>query len=245
MRQHVWIAAAAFAVLTAGLHAPGWAAKPNTLTDQEKKDGWTLLFDGKTFDGWMNWKTKKPLREGGKWKIEDDALMLTGRGGGDLYTKEAYEHFDFYLEWRTWGNSGVFIRVDPTQRGAIYGVAPEIQVINDNAKATSSTSAGGLYALYKLDVKEKIIHRDNWNSMRVRIVDNKATHWFNGQKVYEYEIGSEDWNNRVKKSKFRKALAKFARTEKGHLGVQDHGAKVAFRNIKIRVLDKDGKPAKR
>ena len=212
------------------------AGEPNTLTDAEKKAGWKLLFDGKTLNGWNSWRTKKAVKAG-KWQAVDGALTLTGKGGGDVYTAEPYENFDFSVEWKTTGNSGIFIRVDPSVRGAIYSVAPEVQVIRDSPQATKSTSAGGLYALYEMTVKEKKINPDGWNTMRIRMVNGHGEHWFNGDKVADYQIGSDDWNARHQKSKFKK-IANFGLNANGHLGFQDHGAKVAFRNIKILVLDK-------
>jgi hypothetical protein len=210
-----------------------WAmGEINSLTAAEKKEGWKLLFDGKSATGWSSWRTKKPLKLE-KWVVEDGALTLT-RGGGDIYTTEAFENFDFSLEWKTTGNSGILIRVDPAAGGAIYSVAPEMQIERDAGK--KSTSAGGLYALYDIDIEgEKKIHPDGWNTVRIRLVNGKGTHWLNGQKVAEYEIGSEDWNKRVAASKFKKWKG-FAETKKGHLGLQDHGAKVSFRNIKIKVF---------
>jgi hypothetical protein len=214
------------------------AQAPNTLTDAEKADGWKLLFDGKNLDGWNSWRGRKAL-EAGKWQAKDGELALTGKGGGDIYTAEPYEHFELYLEWKTKGNSGIFIRVNPAAPGAIYGPAPEVQIMPDHAKALRSTDAGGLYALYEIQGESKVIHKDGWNAVRIRLVNNKATHWFNGQKVYEYEIGSEDWKARLMKSKFKKN-PDFGTHANGHIGFQDHGAMVSFRNIKIKVLDAEG-----
>ena len=215
--------------------------EPNTLSDKEKAEGWKLLFDGKTTANWNNWKTKKPLEQG-KWKVEDGALTLSGKGGGDIYTAEAFENYELVLEWKTKGNSGILIRVNPQEKGPIYKVAPEMQI--ERSEGKKSTSAGGLYALYEIDCEgEKIIHKDGWNHVRIRMVGGHGTHWFNGKRVADYQIGSEDWNARVAKSKFKKWKG-FGETEKGHIGLQDHGAQVSFRNIKLRVLDKDGKPAK-
>jgi hypothetical protein len=209
-------------------------AELNSLTEAEAKDGWKLLFDGKSTAGWMSWKTKKPL-EPGAWVIEDGALTLKGNGGGDIYSAEAYENFELSLEWKTKGNSGILFRVNPKDSGPIYRVAPEIQI--ERSKGKSSTDAGGLYALYDIAVEgEKKIDPDGWNEVRIRLVDGKGTHWLNGQKVAEYEIGSDDWKKKVAASKFADWEG-FAETAKGHVGLQDHGAEVAFRNIKIRVIE--------
>ena len=204
----------------------------NTLTEDEKKDGWKLLFDGKTTANWSSWKTKKPL-EVGKWVVEDGALTLKSKGAGDIYTTEAYENFDLKLEWKSTGNSGILFRVNSANKGPIYKVAPEMQILN-NKGSGKSTDVGGLYALIPVE-GETVFNKDGWNSVRIRLENNKGTHWFNGKKVYEYEIGSEDWKARVAKSKF-KTWVGFGETTKGHIGFQDHGATVSFRNVKIKVL---------
>jgi len=205
----------------------------NSLTAAEKKAGWKLLFDGKSAAGWNSWKTKKPLKLGA-WVVEDGALTLKNKNAGDIYTADAYENFEFSLEWKTKGNSGILIRVNPEVSGPIYKVAPEMQI--ERSKGKASTDAGGLYALYPIAVEgEKKINPDGWNTVRIRLVDGKGTHWFNGQKVAEYEIGSEDWNKKVAASKFANWKG-FAETRKGYLGLQDHGAQVAFRNVKIKVI---------
>ncbi len=205
----------------------------NSLTDAEKNEGWKLLFDGKSAAGWSSWKTKKPL-ELGAWVVADGALTLSKKGAGDIYTTEAYENFDLSLEWKTKGNSGILIRVDPAAGGPIYKVAPEMQI--ERSKGKKSTDAGGLYALYPIAVEgDKKINPDGWNTVRIRLVHGKGTHWFNGQKVAEYEIGSDDWKAKVAASKFAKWKG-FAETSKGHIGLQDHGAQVSFRNVKIKVV---------
>ena len=208
------------------------AEELNTLSEKEKADGWELLFDGKSTKGWMSWKTKKRLKAGA-WAVED-GVLVKGKGGGDIYTKKAYENFEMSLEWKTEGNSGILIRVNPEVKGPIYKVAPEMQI--ERSKGKKSTDAGGLYALYEIDCEgEKKIDPEGWNSVKIRLVEGKGMHWFNGVKVAEDEIGSEDWNARMAKSKF-KDWKGFAETKNGHIGLQEHGAKVSFRNVKIRVV---------
>lgn len=211
--------------------------EPNTLTDAEKQEGWKLLFDGKTTEGWLRWGSHKPIDATSKWKVQDGALAISAKGAGDIYTQQAYENYDLQLEWKSRGNSGIFIRVDPSHRGAIWNKAPEMQVNRENnPKNLGSTSAGGLYQLYKIEGTEKVIHGDGWNTVRILIKNDKTTYWFNGKKAYEFTFGSDDWNARVAKSKFRKHEG-FGGLKKGHIGFQDHGAQVAFRNVKIKVLD--------
>ncbi|MEK6238325.1 MAG: DUF1080 domain-containing protein [Planctomycetales bacterium] len=212
------------------LSTAAFAESPNSLTDKEKKEGWKLLFDGKTLKGWNAWQGRKPVEEG-KWVVADGAMQLN-KGGGDIYTADAFENYELSLEWKTTGNSGLLLRVDPSSKGPIYGVAPEMQIERD--KGTRSTSAGGLYALYDIE-GEKVIHPQGWNHVRIRLVDGHGVHWLNGQKLYEYQIGSDDWNARVAKSKFKNNKG-FGLTKKGHIGLQHHGAVVSFRNLKIREL---------
>lgn len=216
-------------ILTLFLMAPSTKAADettsNTLTAAEKKAGWKLLFDGKTLDGWMSWRGRKPLTAGG-WQAKDGTLHLK-KGGGDIYTKDAFENYELELEWKTTGNSGIFIRVDTDAKGTIYSLAPEVQ-IERNTRAE-------LYALY-FPKKKPTIHPDGWNKVRIRLVNGHGTHWINGEKLYEYQIGSDDWKARVGKSKFKNNLEKFGMKAKGHIGLQDHGASVSFRNIKIREL---------
>ena len=210
---------------------PANNASPNTLTEQEKADGWKLLFDGKTANGWNSWRTKKPL-ELGNWVVEDDALTLN-KGGGDIYTAEAFENFELVMEWKTTGNSGIMIRVNPEAGGAIYSVAPEMQINRGMGKSKTSTAA--LYSIYAVE-GEPAYHADGWNEVRIRMVNGEGTHWFNGQKIYSYKIGSDDWNERIANSKWKNKKG-FGETAKGHIGLQDHGAKVSFRNIKIRPIE--------
>ena len=113
-------------------------AAPNTLTEQEKADGWQLLFDGKSADQWSSWKTKKPL-ELDKWTIEDGTLTLN-RGGGDIYTTKTYENYELVLEWKTTGNSGILIRVDPSDR-VIEGVGE----VDRKARGMDRDAAGRVH----------------------------------------------------------------------------------------------------
>ncbi len=208
------------------------AEEDNTLSPQEAKDGWKLLFDGKTMKGWNAWKTKKPLTEGG-WVVKDGALSRVAKGAGDAYTAEAYENYELKIDWKTTGNSGIFIRVDSSLTGPIFRVAPEMQVERLIGKGPKSLAS--LYDLYEVE-GEKVFHPREWNSVRIRIVDGEATHWFNDKKIYSYKIGSDDWKKRIAGSKWSKAKG-YGETAKGHIGLQDHNADVSYKNIKIKILD--------
>jgi len=206
----------------------------NVLTDEEKKVGWKLLFDGKTAEGWRGWKKDK-MPDG--WQVIDGALTRV-KGSGDIITVDQYENFELALDWRlaAGGNSGIMYLVQETDH-APYETGPEYQLL-DEAKhgitRTDPTATGSCYALYPpaADAGKPI---GEWNRTKIVLNHRKLEHWLNGQKIVDCEIGSADWNERVAKSKF-KAWPNFAKATKGHLDLQDHGGKVEFKNVKILVL---------
>jgi hypothetical protein len=232
MKTASWTACAA-GVLLSGL---AWAADapPNTLTAKEKAEGWKLLFDGKTTDGWRGYKKEK-MPDG--WKVENGALARAG-GGGDIVTIEQFDNFELSLEWKIseGGNSGIMYHVTE-EFGAPYETGPEMQVL-DNAKHGDGknplTSAGACYALYP-PVKDVTKPVGEWNLVKLVCKGAHVEHWLNGTKLLEYEYGSDEWNKKIEGSKF-KAWPKFGKNPKGHIDLQDHGNLVWFRNIKIRVL---------
>lgn len=215
---------------------PGVAA----LTAAEKSAGWQVLFDGTTAERWRNYN-KDSISD--KWKIVDGALVLTGKGGGDIITKEQYDSFDLVLEYRIskGGNSGLMFRVMEVKGKPSYDSGPEIQ-IQDNVDGHDPQKAGWLYQLYPSPIDTKTGKpvdatkpAGEWNQLRFRLDGPKGTVWMNGVKYSDFEIGSDDWKERLAKSKFAK-WENFAKASKGHICLQDHGNEVAFRNIKIRPL---------
>jgi len=209
-------------------------AEDNVLSDEEKKAGWKLLFDGKTSEGWRGYKKDK-FPDG--WKVQDGMLSRI-TGGGDIVTLDQYENFDLLVDWRiTEGsNSGVMYRVQETEKSP-YMTGPEIQILDDDKHKvphTGLTATGSCYALYP-PTKDAVKPIGEWNRFRIIMNHNKAEHWLNGEKIVEYEIGSPDWNKKVDGSKFKEWGA-FAKSSKGYIDLQDHGGRVDFKNIKIRVL---------
>ncbi len=209
-------------------------AAQNTLSDAEKAAGWRLLFDGTTTRGWRNYG-KPTLSDG--WKVQDGALTRTG-AGGDIITTDEFKNFELSIDWKieVGGNSGVFYRARE-DTDAIYWNAVEMQVLDDakNPDGQSRmTSAGAAYDLYPSPAGH--VHAGGeWNTARLIVTGNHVEHWLNGFKLLEYEVGSPDWNSKVAGSKF-KPYPRFGKNAQGHIGLQDHGNVVAFRNIKIRVL---------
>jgi hypothetical protein len=211
-------------------------AAPNTLTSAEKAEGWRLLFDGRTTDGWRGYR-KQEMTDG--WQVVDGALTRVGRGG-DIITVDQFQDFDLAFEWKVapGGNSGVFFRASE-ETGAVWQNAAEYQIL-DNAGHKDGqdpmTSTGSNYAMHA-PAKDVSRPAGEWNSSRIVVKGNHVEHWLNGEKIVEYEIGSEEWLALYNKSKFNK-YPTYGRVPKGHIAIQDHGDHVAFRSIKIRPLDK-------
>jgi hypothetical protein len=207
----------------------------NQLTAAEQQSGWKLLFDGKTTNGWRNYR-KQTIGPG--WTVVDGLLTRSGENAGDIITDEQYRNFDLMLDWRVaeGGNSGVFYRA--TQEGDyIWQSAPEMQILDDDGHADGKlpvTSAGSNFALYEAP-RGVVRPAGQWNSARVLVNGNHVEHWLNGQKLIEYELGSAEWKERVAKSKFN-TMPLYGKAVEGYIGLQDHGDKVEFRNVRIRVL---------
>ncbi len=204
----------------------------NTLSAEETKAGWKLLFDGKSTDGWRNYK-KQQVSPG--WTVKDGALTRSDKNAGDIMPKEMYGAFELSLEFNIspGGNSGVMYHVLETG-AAPWHTGPEIQV-QDNKDGHDPQKCGWLYQLYPSTV-DATKPAGEWNQLRVLITPEKCEHYMNGVKYCEYVKGSKDWNEKVAASKFAK-FEGFGAATKGYIVLQDHGNLVAYRNIKIRPLD--------
>jgi len=213
---------------------PPSATVQNSLSDAEKAAGWKLLFDGQTTTGWRNYG--KPAISDG-WKVQDGALTRVG-AGGDIISAEEFKNFELTIDWKIeiGGNSGIFWRASEDS-DAIYWNAPEMQVLDDAKHPDGQsplTSAGAAYDLYPAPAGH-VRPGGEWNSARLVVNGKHVEQWLNGFKMVEFELGSRDWDSKVAASKFKPHL-RFGKNAQGHIGLQDHGNVVAFRNIKIRVL---------
>jgi hypothetical protein len=220
---------------------------PNYLTRYEKKDGWRLLFDGYTSNGWMSFK-KTPFPEKG-WEIKDGTIsVLSSEGkeaanGGDIVTKEQFSAFDLSFEFKLTpgANSGVKYFVTLTENNSGSAIGLEYQVLDDSLHPDAKLGRNGnrtLSSLYDLIKAEKpaatIRPIGKWNTGRVVVYpDNKVEHYLNGIKVLEYVRGSKDYRDLVAISKYN-VWKDFGEAKEGFILLQDHGNAVSYRSIKIK-----------
>ena len=216
------------------LATPLTAQEHNRLTAAERAAGWQLLFDGNSLEGWRGYNSEF-MPTG--WSVENGLLTRTGPGG-DIITEQQFGDFELYLEWLVGpgGNSGVLVRVVEGQEEVYHG-APEMQILDDAGHPDGRsplTSAGSNYGLHGAP-RGIVKSAGEWNSSRIVVVNNQVEHWLNGDKVVEYELGSADWLRRVANSKFAQ-WPEYGRASRGHIGIQDHGDRVSFRNLKVREI---------
>jgi hypothetical protein len=206
----------------------------NTLSAGEKAEGWRLLFDGKSTAGWRAYNADT-MPAG--WQAVDGSLTRVSQAA-DIITKEQFGNFELSLEWKleARGNSGIFYRAVEGLEWIYHG-APEYQVLDDAGHRDGQnplTSAGSDYGLYA-PARGVVKPAGEWNSTRIIARGPHVEHWLNGQKVVEYEQGSDDWARRVAGAKFA-AWPQYGKAMSGHIGLQEHGGRAEFRNIKIREL---------
>ena len=221
-------------------------APVNQLTKAEQKAGWRLLFDGKTFNGWRGFlKDKVP----DAWVIEDGCIKLdkdkraAANTGGDLITLDEFENFELSLEWKIspGGNSGVKYLISEVSHEKGGAIGFEMQIIDDEKHPDATKGIGGnrkasaLYDVMPANAKKKLQPVGEFNQVRIVVQGAHVEHWLNGEKVLEFERGSEAFRALIAKSKFHdKPL--FGAFAKGHILLQEHKDAVWFRNIKIREL---------
>lgn len=222
----------------------GMSNAQNTLTNQEKKDGWKLLFDGSSTQGWRSYNGDSFPEKG--WKVNNGMLTVFAEGGGgDIITTDVYGDFMLKLEWRVQkgGNSGIFYHALEQPEQAIYWSAPEIQILDNenhpdaNRGKNGNRKATSLYDLIPADPQNAKPY-GQWNQIKIVVKDRGAhvEHWMNGEKVVEYERWTDKWYDMLRNSKFA-SHPEFGAAHKGYLGLQDHGDRVDFRNIKIKELN--------
>lgn len=207
--------------------------RPMTASAQQYGP-WQSLFDGRSLAGWHHLGETGPPRG---WGVVDGALTRIAPGG-DIVTTGVFGDFELELEWQIspGGNSGIFYRVDPAVQ-KVHESGPEMQVLDDDRHADGKsrlTSAGACYALYPSPAGH-LKPVGEWNRVRIVARGAHVEHWLNGTKLLEYELWSPEWLAKVSQSKFAEVPG-YGRARRGHIAVQDHGDRVAYRNIRIREI---------
>ena len=209
----------------------------NPLSAAEQRDGWRLLFDGKSLQGWHLY-TKKAAPESG-WKVEDGLLKKLAKvRGGDIVTDATFTDFDLIWEWRVaaGGNNGLKYLVTE-QRPSAPG--HEYQMIDDtghpDGKLGAKRQTASFYDVLPPAADKPLKMVGEWNSSRILVQGNHVEHWLNETKVLEYELGGEAVMAAVAASKFKNS-AGFGTKIKGHIMLTDHQDECWFRNVKIREL---------
>ena len=228
----------------------------NKLTEREKEEGWKLLWDGKTTEGWRGAKLDHFPEQG--WKIEDGILSVVpsegkeSASGGDIVTTRKYKNFilDVDFKFTKGGNSGIKYFVDPDlNKGAGSAIGCEFQILDDklhpDAKlgTAGNRTVGSLYDILPANAKyyapgestEKRVYQYKWNRARIVVEGNHVEHWLNGVKVVQYERNSQTWHALVARSKYVK-WNHFGDAAEGNILLQEHGDQVFFKNVKIKEL---------
>jgi hypothetical protein len=200
------------------------------------RSGWRPLFDGHTADQWRAYHGDT-LPAG--WQVVDGALTRVGQAG-DIVTREEFQDFELALEWKVeaGGNSGIMYRVaEAPELESVWQSGPEYQILDDARHPDGrrpETSAGSCYGLYPAP-RGIVRPAGEWNEARIVVQGSHVEHWLNGTRVVSYELGSPDWEERVRRSKFA-SMPRYGRESRGHIALQDHGDGVAYRNIRVRPI---------
>jgi hypothetical protein len=224
------------------------------LTDQEKADGWQVLFDGKTTNGWHKYGGG-PV--GTAWKINDGVLWLDASnkedvdpsdktnmkivGGGNLVTDEDFDNFDLKLDWKidTAGNSGIlfYVAEDTAKYKEPYHTGPEMQVVDNDRHPDGKLvkhMAGDLYDLIACS-KKTVKPAGEWNAVEIKSLNGKLDLYLNGENVVSTTMWDDNWKKMVAASKF-KQWPDFGTFKKGKICLQDHDNMVSYRNIRVKRL---------
>ena len=209
----------------------------NTLTKQEIKEGWTLLWNGKDLSGWKS-NSGKDFTKG--WSCADGVLSIAaGSGAGDIITERKYHDFELSIDFKfTEGaNSGIKYFI-----GENGSVGCEFQILDDERHPDAGRGFNGnrrLGSLYDIIPAQgwKHTRKGDWNTARIVVRGKEVEHWLNGEKILSYEKGGDMWNALVSHSKFAN-VKNFAGGDGGHILLQDHNDLVYYRNLKIRELNK-------
>ena len=246
---------------TAKKAVPEYTVVDNAQVDlasfPQDKDGYYVIFDGKTLNGWRGYgKDKAPSR----WTVEDGAIKFNGSGGGEAQTGEGgdlifakkFKNFELAFDWKVdkGANSGVFYLAQEIPNQPIYISAPEYQVLDNENHPDAKLGVDGnrqsasLYDMIPAKPQNSKPFGE-WNTAKILVYDGTVAHFQNGTQVVEYHLWTPKWKEMLDNSKFSKdkwpeayelLLNCGGENHEGYIGLQDHGNNVWFRNIRVKEL---------
>jgi len=212
----------------------------NSLTDAQKAEGWQLLFDGKSLDGWHIYQN----REANSWVVDSGEIHCLGSGTdksdkrADLISDSSFTNFELSMDYKIspQGNSGIVYLCSEEADGA-WMTGPEYQIIDDENFPEKLAAWQKTAANYAMDtaVGANPNPPGEWNNARIVVNNGHVEHWLNDKKVVEYEWGSDEWKKNKAEGKW-KDHPEYGTATTGHIDLQDHGSEAWFRNIMIRKL---------
>jgi hypothetical protein len=226
-------------------------AQSNILTEEEKADGWKLLFNGENFEGWRGYRRDDVP---GAWTIEDNAMKIVAsaddeedvKDRGDILYNQQFKNFELHFEWKVakGANSGVFYLAREIENLPIWRSAPEYQVLdNENYHDALMGKDGNRKSASLYDVipanPQNSKGWGEWNTGAIIINDGAVVHMQNGEVVLEYQLWTPGWKEMIANSKFdglTEILNAGGDNRMGYIGLQDHGDDVWFRNIKMKEI---------
>jgi len=214
--------------------------KDNRLTKKEVKAGWSLLFDGRTLNGWRTYQNKPST----VWSVKEGTLYCRAASGdkndvrADIITVDQYENFEITIDWKiaTGGNTGLLYLVSEDQKQS-YHTGPEYQMIDDIGfpqKLEDWQKTAANYAMNPAPTA-KPLPAGKWNTTKIVVNHGHVEHWLNGKKVVEYRLWTQEWEENKAAGKW-KDTPTYGKNKRGHIALQDHGSEAWFKNIKIRQL---------
>lgn len=226
-------------------NSTGNKASEQKNTSEQNDKAWISLFDGTTTSGWHTYGKDSA---GKAWKAQDSTLHLDAsikqdwqtKDGGDIVTNDEFENFDLQLDWKIseGGNSGImfYVHEDTSKSKYPWESGPEIQIAdnekNEDGKVYKSR-AGDLYELVASNSQQFVKPAGEWNHVEIVSDNGKLDSYINGQHVLSATLWNDEWKKLIDSTKF-KTMPGFGTYKKGKIALQDHGANVWFRNIKIK-----------
>ncbi|HLA58094.1 MAG TPA: DUF1080 domain-containing protein [Puia sp.] len=221
----------------------GHTEQHNILTDQERKDGWTLIFDGTSLNGWHLFNTGNIPSA---WSADSGNLVCNPHAKnvkhGDLVSDKEYENFELSFDWKISkaGNSGVFINVqERPELGTTFSTGPEYQLLDDKNMdadylSNRSHKAASIFGVIPNN-RNVMPNSGEWNKSKILQQNGKVTFWLNGVQTIQADFKSDDWKKQVAASSLSN-YPEFGMATKGHIALQDWTNGISFRDIKIKEL---------